>query len=60
VDKIEPVSGSGDVDHAEEAGGQLVIAGSDGAVDLEMVEHALNAVTLLVEGAVMLDLQTAV
>lgn len=47
------------MDHAEEAGGQLAIAGSDGAVDLEMAEHALDGVALLVEGAVILDLQTA-
>ena len=33
VDKFEPVSGGGDVDHAEEAFGELVISGCDGAVD---------------------------
>ena len=36
------------MDNAEEAVGQLVVAGGDGAVDLEVAEHALNAVPLLV------------
>lgn len=48
VDKFEPVSGGGEVDHAEEAVGQLVVAGGNGAVDLQMPEHALDAVALLV------------
>ncbi len=33
VDKFEPVSGGGDMDHVEEAFGELVVAGGDGAVD---------------------------
>lgn len=33
VDKFEPVSGSGDMDHAEEAIGQLVVSGGDRSVD---------------------------
>ncbi len=41
VDKFEPVSGGGDMDHAEEAVGELIVAGGDGTVDLEMAEHAL-------------------
>lgn len=48
VDKFEPVSGGGEMDHAEEAIGQLIVAGCDGAVDLEMTKHALDAVALLV------------
>lgn len=60
VDKFEPVSGGGDVDHAEEAVGKLVVAGGDGAVDLEVAEHALDAVALLVERPVMLDLHASV
>jgi len=60
VDKFEPVSGGGDMDHAEEAVGQLVVAGGDGAVDLDMAEHALDAVALLVERSVMVDLHAAV
>ena len=33
VDKFEPVFGGGDMDHGEEAFGELVVAGSDGSVD---------------------------
>ena len=60
VDKFEPVSGGGEMDHAEEAIGQLIIAGGDGAVDFEVAEHALNAVVLLVKLPVMLDLHAAI
>ena len=60
MDKFEPVSGGGEVDHAEEAAGELVITGGDGAVDLEVAEHALDAIALLVERSVMVDLHTAV
>lgn len=60
VDKFEPVSGGGDMDHAEEAVGELIVAGGDGTVDLEMAEHALDAIALLVQRSVMLDLHTAV
>jgi hypothetical protein len=60
VDKFEPVSGGGQIDHAEEAVGQLVLADGDGTVDLEMAEHTLDTVPLLVERPVMLDLHAAV
>ena len=60
VDKFEPVSGGGEVNHAEETVGQLVVTGGDGAVDLEVTEHALDAVALPVEDPVMLDLHPAV
>ncbi|WCP15805.1 Non-homologous end joining protein Ku [Sphingobium sp. AntQ-1] len=60
VDKFEPVSGGGEMDHAEEAIGQLVVAGCDGTVDFEVPEHTLDAVALLVERSVMLDLHPAV
>nr|WP_242415185.1 hypothetical protein [Sphingomonas panni] len=60
VDKFEPVSCGGEVDHAEEAAGQLVVTCGDGAVDLEVAEHALDAVSLLVERPVMLDLDPPV
>lgn len=60
VDKFEPVPGGGEVYHAEEAVGQLIIARGDGAVDLEVAEHALDAVALLVERPVMLNLHAAV
>ena len=39
ADKFEPVSGGGKMDHAEEAVGELVVAGGDGAVDLELSEN---------------------
>lgn len=43
------LSGLGGVmDHAEEAVGQLVVAGSDGTVDLEVAEYSLDAVALLI------------
>ncbi|KPF50462.1 hypothetical protein IP65_19850 [Novosphingobium sp. AAP1] len=40
---------------AEEAVGELVISGSDGAVELEMAEHAFDAVPLLIDYAVMVN-----
>ncbi len=60
VDKFEPISGSGEMDHTEEAVSELVVAGGDGAVDLEVAEHALDAVALLVERSVMFDLYATV
>lgn len=60
VDKFEPISGGGEMDHSEEAVGKLIVAGGDGAVDLEVTEHALDAIALPVERAVMLDLHAAV
>lgn len=59
VDKFEPVSGGGDMNHAEEAVGKLVVAGGDGGVNLEVAKHALDAVALLVERLIMLDLHAA-
>lgn len=35
VDKFEPVSGGGKLDHAKQAVGQLVVPCGNGAVDLE-------------------------
>ncbi len=60
VDKFEPVSSGCEVDHAEEATGQLVVACGDSSVDLEVAEHALDAVALFVERPVMLNLHSAV
>ncbi len=57
VDKFEPVFGGGVMDHAEEAAGELIVPGSDVAVDLEVAEHALDAVALLIECPIMLDLR---
>lgn len=53
VDKFEPASGGGEMDLAKEAVGQLAVAGGDRAIDFEMSEHALNAVALPVERAVV-------
>lgn len=60
VDKFEPVSSGGEMDHAKEAIGKLVVAGGDGPVDLEMAEHALDAVALFVERPIMFDLYATV
>lgn len=60
VDKFDPVSGGSEMDHSEEAVCQLVVARRDGAVDLKVAEHALDAVALLVERTVMLELHAAV
>ncbi len=60
VDKFEPVSGGGDMDHTEEAVGKLVVARGDGAVYFEVAEHGLDAVALLVERPVVFDLHAAV
>jgi uncharacterized protein GlcG (DUF336 family) len=60
VDKFEPVSGGGKMDHANEAVGQLIVSGGDGAIDLQVSEHALDTVALLVEDSVILNLHAAV
>jgi len=60
VDKFEPVSCGSDVDHAEEALGELVIAGGDGAVDFQATEKAFDMVSLFIERAVLFDLHAAV
>lgn len=60
VDKFEPVSCCGEMDHAEEAVGQLIVSGRDSAVDLEMAEHAFDAIALLVERLVIVDFYAAV
>ncbi len=60
VDKFEPVSGAGDMYHAEEAFGELIISGGDGAVDFQAAEESFDVVSLPVERPVMLDLDAAV
>lgn len=60
VDKFEPVSGGGDVNHAEEALGELIISSGDGAVDFQTAEEALDVIALPVERPVMFDLDAAV
>lgn len=48
------------MDHAEEAVGQLIVSGGDGPIDLELTEHALDTVALLVERPIMLDFHASV
>ena len=58
--QIEPVSGGCDLDHSKEAVGQLILLGRLGAVDLELTEHALDAIALLSERPTMFDFPAAV
>jgi hypothetical protein len=60
VDKFEPVSGGGDVDHGKEAFGQLVVAGCYCAVDFQTAEEALDMVAFLVERPVIVDFHPSV
>jgi len=60
VDKFEPVSGGSDVNHAEEAFGELIISGCYGAVDFQTAEEAFDVVSFSVERAVMFDLDPAI
>jgi len=60
VDKFEPVSGGSDVNHAEEAFGELIISGCDGAIDFQAPEEAFDVVSFSVERAVMFDLDPAI
>lgn len=55
MDEFEHVASGCNLDHAEEALGELVVAGGDGSIDLEMTEHALDAVSLLIEDPVVDD-----
>lgn len=58
--KLELVSSGVEMNYAEEAVGQLVVVASDGTVNLEMPEHALDAVPLLVERPIMFDLHRSI
>lgn len=60
VDEFEPVSGCGNMNHAHEAGGKLIISRGNGAVDSQMAEHAFDAVALFVERPIMFNLHPAV
>ncbi|MDP9591179.1 hypothetical protein GR158_00045 [Shinella sp. AETb1-6] len=48
MDKIEPVSGRGEMDHAGEAIRELIFSGCDGTVDFLMSGRSLDAISLLV------------
>lgn len=60
VDEFEPISGGCYVDHAHEAVGELIVSGGNCAVDFQPAEHALDAITLLVEHPVMFNLHPTV
>jgi hypothetical protein len=60
VGKFEPVSGGNDLNHAEEAFGELIISSGDGAVDFQTAEEVLDVIAFLVERPVMFDLDVAV
>lgn len=55
MDEFKQVAGGSDLDHAEEAFGELVVSGGDRAIDLEMTKHALDTIAFLVESAVVDD-----
>jgi hypothetical protein len=48
------------MDHAEEAFGELIISGGDGAVDFQAPEEAFDLISFPVERPVMFDLDAAV
>jgi hypothetical protein len=48
------------VDHGEEAFGELVVSGCDGAVDFQTTEEALDLVAFLVERPIIFDLRPAI
>src|SRR5690606_35385826 len=50
-----PDHGCGEVDEAEEVGGEPVVSGGEAAEVLELCEAALDAVAQAVEGAVVRD-----
>ena len=60
ANKFEPVSGGGDLDHAEQACGEPVVAGGVGAVDFQAAEDAFDVIALTVERLVMFDFDPAV
>ncbi len=60
MDKFEPVFDGGEMEHSEEALGELVVSRGDGTVDFEMTDHAFDAVALPVEAFVPADRGLAV
>ena len=60
MDKIEPVSGGGEIDHPQETVGQLIVTDGDGPVPFQATGHAFDAIALLLERPVMLGFRTAV
>ncbi len=60
MEKFKPGSGCGDMDYSKEAVGELFASGGDGAVDFQVSEHLLDAVALLVESSLLVDLEASV
>lgn len=60
VDILDPEADCGELEHGEEALGELVVSGGDGVVDLEPAEHALDAVAVPVQDGVPGDRRLAV
>lgn len=52
MDKFDPESDGGQVEHAEEALGELVVAGGDGAIGLEVSDLAFDAAAQSIEASV--------
>ena len=50
----------GQVQHIEERTGEFVVAGSDGTVDLQMTDQALDAVALAIDAPVPTDRRLAI
>jgi len=60
VDKFDPISDSGELQHSEEVLGQPVVAPSDGAAHLEVAERSLDLVAQPIEAFVPADGSLAV
>lgn len=60
MDKFEPDFDGGEMKHTKKAVGELVVAGGDGSVDLEMSDLALDPTALAVELFVPADRRLAV
>ena len=56
VDKFDPVSGCCEVQHAQKGFSELVIAGCDGAVDLEVADNPFDPVSLAIKSLIVAEL----
>ena len=55
MDKFDPITDGGEMEHPEEALGQFVIACGDGTINLQVAEHAFDPVSQPVEALVPAD-----
>ena len=60
VDKFELMSGGDDVNHVEEAFGELIISRGDGAVVFQAAEEALDVIAFFIECPLTFDLDAAI